>query len=125
MKISEHIKFSMTMFLLPWIPAFLFYKHSYITSALLIIIAFVFVSFICFLNKKTALEIKEIFAKTGRFTGKYLAIAILFAGYIAAVIPTGLLMKAVKRDRLRLKKQELSSYWINYDNKSNDYEYQF
>ena len=63
--------------------------------------------------------------KIGNFLGKYIAIIVLAFGYIIAVIPTGLLMKLVRRDRLRLKKANVESYWKDYDNTNTDYEFQF
>ncbi len=125
MKISEHIKFSITMAIVPWIPAFILYRHSQIKIALILLCTFIFVSLVCFINKSFALNLKRILTKTGNIIGRYLAIIVLFIGYFIAVLPTGILMKAVKRDRLKLKKQNVNSYWINYENNSTDYEYQF
>jgi len=125
MKISEHIKFSLTMAILPWIPAVLLYKHSYVKAALIILCVFLFTSLICFISRKFALGLKNILMKIGSFLGRYIAIFVLFIGYIIAVLPTGMLMKIVKRDRLRLKKPGIVSYWIDYNNKDSDYEYQF
>ena len=34
-------------------------------------------------------------------------------------------MKIVKRDRLRLKNPNLETYWVDYENKNTDYEFQF
>ena len=64
-------------------------------------------------------------AKIGHFLGKYLAIIALFFVYICAVLPTGILMKIVKRDRLLLKQPNTQTYWKKYENTNSDYEYQF
>ena len=66
-----------------------------------------------------------IIAIIGSFLGKYIAIVTLAIVYIVAVLPTGLLMKIVKRDRLRLKKPNVETYWLDNENKNTDYEYQF
>ncbi len=125
MKISELTKFAITLGLLPWIPAFVLYRHSYIKAAIIIIAIMLILSFISFISKKFARAFKDLLSKIGSFLGKYVAIIILFVGYIFVVIPTGILMKLVKRDRLLLKKPNINSYWKEYDNKSTDYEYQF
>ena len=125
MKINELTKFAITLGLLPWIPAFLLYKHSHIKAAMILLAIFLILSMLSFLSKKFAKNFKNVLEKIGAFLGKYIAIIVLFLGYIFVVIPTGLLMKIVKRDRLRLKKPNVSSYWLNYENKNTDYEYQF
>lgn len=121
----EDRKFALTLFLLPWIPAFVLYKHSMLSIAAGVIVGFLLISLICFLSKNIALKFKAILSKIGNFLGKYIAITVLAVCYIVAVIPTGLLMKIVKRDRLRLKKPEVNSYWLNCETKNTDYEYQF
>lgn len=125
MKINEPTKFAMTLGLLPWIPAFLLYKHSYDVLAVQILAVFLFLSIVCFLSKSFAKKFKDILTAIGNFLGKYIAIIVLAIGYIVAVFPTGLLMKIVKRDRLRLKKPNINTYWVDYDKKNTDYEYQF
>ena len=63
--------------------------------------------------------------KIGGWLGKQIARVILFIIYILSVIPTGMLMKIVKRDRLKLKKPDVSSYWVDNKEEEKDYEYQF
>lgn len=125
MKINELTKFAITLALLPWIPAFILYKHSYSDYALVILAIFLCLSFLCFISKNFAQFFKSNLEKIGTFLGKYLAIIVLAIGYIVAVVPTGLLMKLVKRDRLKLKKHNTGSYWKDHDNTNSDYEYQF
>ncbi len=125
MKINELTKFAITLGLLPWIPAFILYKHSMIKAAAIVLAVFIILSLICFMSKSFARVLKDILTKIGSFIGKYLAIIVLFFGYIFAILPTGLLMKIVNRDRLRLKKQKLETYWKNNESEKTDYEYQF
>ena len=125
MKINELTKFAITLGLLPWIPAFILYKHSLQDCAITVIAIFLSLSFLCFISKKFAHSLKLNLEKFGGFLGKYLAIIVLAIGYVIAVIPTRFLMKLVKRDRLRLKKQQLNSYWKDQENTNSDYEYQF
>ncbi len=125
MKIDELSKFACTLSIIPIIPAVLLYKHSMPEVAKVVILAFEFLALLCFLSKPFAKILKDSLEKIGNFLGKYIAISILAIGYVVAVIPTGLLMKVVKRDRLRLKKPDVSSYWINSNEEKSDYEYQF
>lgn len=125
MKVNELTKFAITLGLLPWIPAFLLHKHAHQDWAIIVLSTFLTLSILCFASRKIAHFIKSNLEKLGAFLGKYLAIFVLAIGYIIAVIPTGLLMKLVKRDRLRLKKPILNTYWEDYDNTNSDYEYQF
>ena len=125
MKINELTKFAITLGLLPWIPAFLLIKHGHKDIAIYVLAIFLTLSLICFASKKFTHWLKSTLTKTGNFLGKYIAIIVLAIGYILAVFPTGLLMKIVKRDRLRLKKPNLKTYWVDYENKNTDYEFQF
>ena len=125
MKINELTKFAITLGLLPWVPAFLLNKHGYQDAAIYVLVIFLTLSFICFASKKFAHLFKSILTKIGNFLGQYIAIIVLAIGYILAVLPTGLLMKIVKRDRLRLKNPNLETYWVDYENKNTDYEFQF
>ena len=125
MKTNELTKFAITLGILPWIPAFLLYKHSLLECAIVILAIFLSLSFICFVSKSFAHSFKSALEKIGAFLGKYIAIIVLAIGYFVAVVPTGLLMKLVKRDRLKLKKSETNTYWKNQEKSTTDYEYQF
>ncbi len=125
MKIKEEKKFALTLFLLPWIPAFVLYKRGVDIWAVRILILFILLSLISFISSAFALKFKRILDTIGHFIGKYPAIIVLAIGYIVAVMPTGLIMKLVKRDRLRLKKPQIQTYWKKYENNNTDYEYQF
>lgn len=125
MKINELTKFAITLALLPWIPAFILYKHSLENYAVAVLAVFLVLAFICLVFKNFAQSFKTFLIKIGNFLGKYISIFILALVYIIAVVPTGLLMKIVKRDRLRLKKQNIASYWKKFEANNSDYEYQF
>ena len=125
MKIKDSVKFAVTLGILPWIPAFILYKHSMIKAGVWTVCIFLLLSSACFLSEKFALKFKGLLTKIGEFLGRYLSIIVLTIGYIAAVLPTGLIMKLVKRDRLRLKKPQIQTYWKQYENSNSDYEYQF
>ena len=125
MKINELTKFAITLGILPCIPAFLLNKHGHQDIAIYVLAIFLTLSLTCFISKKFANGFKSTLTKIGNFLGKYIAIIVLAIGYLVAVAPTGLLMKIVKRDRLRLKKPNLETYWVDYENKNTDYEFQF
>ena len=125
MKINELTKFALTLGLIPWIPAFILYKHGLHSIALGLLCVFIFMSLLCFIFKGFASVFKKALDKTGAFLGRYLAIVVLVIGYIIAVVPTGLLMKLVKRDRLVLKKPKVQTYWKKFENNNSNYEYQF
>lgn len=125
MKINELTKFALMLGLLPVIPAYLLYLKGFSGIACILLSVFWVLSLCCFLSKKTAAALKTATDKIGQMLGKYIAIAVLAVVYVVSVIPTGLLMKLVKRDRLRLKKREVDSYWVDCDNDKSDYEFQF
>lgn len=125
MKINELTKFAITLGILPWIPAFILYKHSMIKAAVIVLVIFISLSLLCFISKGFARILKDTLTKIGGFLGKYLAIIVLFFGYLLAILPTGLLMKIVGRDRLLLKKPKTETYWKNNEAEKTDYEYQF
>ena len=64
-------------------------------------------------------------AELGAFIGNIAAKIILFFVWILSVLPLGMLMKLTGRDRLRLKKPESKSYWIDNKTENTDWEYQF
>ena len=125
MKIKENIKVAIMCTIMPVAIGFLLYRHSHIKSAIIVLICFLSVAFLSLILPKFGNKVHEYGKKAGSFIGKYIAIVILFAGYILAVIPTGLLMKLVKRDRLRLKKPDIGSYWVDNKDDKKDYELQF
>lgn len=125
MKINELTKFALTLGLLPFIPAFILYKHSLYDYVIIVLAVFLGLACLCLISKKFAAWLKSLFKKIGNFLGKYISVFVLAIVYIIAVLPTGVLMKIVKRDRLKLKKPDCTSYWIKYDENKSDYEYQF
>lgn len=50
---------------------------------------------------------------------------VLFLEYILIVVPISLLMKLFLRDRLRIQKPSVSSYWKTNNSTEVDYERQF
>ena len=125
MKIKENVKVAIMCTIMPVAIGFLLYRHSHIKSAIAVLVCFLMIAFLSLIIPKFGNKVQEYGKKVGSFIGKYIAIVILFFGYILAVIPTGLLMKLVKRDRLRLKKSDIETYWVDNKDKNSDYELQF
>ena len=125
MKIDEYKKLAITLTLLPLIPTVILYRHSLLKVAVIVLAVFWLLAILCFVSKSFSVKLKKLLDKIGSFSGKYIAIVVLAIGYLVAVLPTGVLMKIVKRDRLRLKKPNVETYWLDNENKNTDYEYQF
>ncbi len=125
MKFEENTKLALTFAIIPWAIAYILYKNSLITAEITVIMLFLVLSFLCFSFKKFAEGLKYILDRIGEFLGKYIAIMVLFVIYIFAISPTGILMKIVKRDRLRLKKPNINTYWTDCGEQQKNYEYQF
>lgn len=125
MKIKDNIKLSIMCIIIPFALGWAIFRGSYPDLYVKLYYIFIIAALYSLIYPKGGKIIYKTAGKTGEFIGKYLAIAVLTIVYVIAVIPTGVLMKIVKRDRLRLKKPNLSSYWINYEKSNTDYEYQF
>ncbi len=125
MKFEENTQLALILAILPWAIAYILYKYSLITAEITVIMLFLVLSFLCFSFKKFAVGLKYILDRIGAFLGKYIAVIVLTVIYILAVLPTGILMKTVKRDRLRLKKRNIDTYWTDCGEQQKNYEYQF
>lgn len=122
---KEQLKLILMCFCLPLIPCFLFYKHNFIKLSIIILLSFWVISFLSAINLKFASVFYQNSKKLFEKIGEIIAIIALFFIYIITVIPTSILMNLCKRDRLRLKKQNLSTYWIDIKKEEENYEHQF
>ena len=113
------------LFVLPVLPSIILWQKVDINYLMFLffifwgclLVSFVskrFASFIFLNAKKLAKKIGEIFS----------VIALIFV-YIVAIIPTGLLIKFVGRDRLLIKKANVVSYWKKFEHSNENYESQF
>ncbi len=121
MNIGKHYKISAVFFILPFIIS-RFVPENFCEGIMLIFFGIALLSYIIPLTGEV---IYDLTAKAGSFIGNYIAKIILFFVWIITVLPTGILMKIMQRDRLRLKKSEIKSYWIDNITQNTDYEYQF
>ena len=70
-------------------------------------------------------QIKNCIIKIQKSVLNKIVAVVLFTEYILIIIPTAILMKLCKRDRLHLKKYDTNSYWKTYKNDDVNYERQF
>ncbi|MCL2888158.1 MAG: hypothetical protein FWF35_02475 [Elusimicrobia bacterium] len=59
------------------------------------------------------------------FITRILVTVMLALAYFIAVLPAGLLMRVLGRDRLLLRKPKTDTYWKNAETEKNDHELQF
>lgn len=126
---KELLKFRITLFLLPVIPAvILYYKHHYN-------IAYGFVS-VCWgllfilsvlglFGVKADKPVYELIKKCLKYLGIVLSVIALLITWVCAVFPTGIIALVAKRDRLSLKKQDTQSYWKDVKDVQPSYENQY
>ena len=125
LELSKNIKIALCCTIMPIALSFLLQRHGFYNAADIQMFSLFTVAIFSLAFKKVGDFLYNTLSKIGKFLGKYLAIIALFFVYIFAVMPTGLLMKIVKRDRLSLKKPNTNTYWKKYENTNTDYEYQF
>ena len=127
--LKELKRFKITLLVLPIIPcAILWYKH-YVTLAFTIIavcwlILFLMLSVNLFginIDKSVYKFVKKILA----FSGSILSGLALIFVWFCTIMPTGIIAKFVKRDRLLLSKNNKNSYWKNVVAKEPTYENQY
>ncbi|MCR5260679.1 MAG: hypothetical protein K6C94_02455 [Candidatus Gastranaerophilales bacterium] len=122
-------QFKLILLLFPILPAIILcVKHHYVAAGIVIGV------FWCILL--ITLIVSLVFKKFDRvmyklcrlflnFLGTIIAgIALIFT-WVLTIFPTGLLARALKRDRLSLKKQDTASYWKPAKKSEPTYENQY
>jgi len=125
MKLSELTKFSISLTLVPLVPAWLLYKYVCPYGAGIFLGLCWILALVTFLNKKIASDLKNLFEKIGAFLGRHIANIILFIIFIIAVIPTKILMVIVRRDRLKRRSFNDETYWLECGEDKHDYELEY
>ncbi len=123
-KLKNYQKAGTSLAILPIIPTILFYRHGFEQAGKYIIVGFLFAALICFANQNAGEKIYKFGKAAGKKIGHYLSLIALSIVYYLALLPTAILMKLIKRDRLKLNKQNTSSYWKDLK-LENNYEDQF
>ena len=87
------------------------------------------ISFIFFvlglINSKLLTPLNKLWFKFGILLGSIIAPIVLGIIFFLVVTPTGLIMRFLRKDILKLKKNSNNSYWINKDNTNSSMRNQF
>ena len=77
------------------------------------------------INSRVLTPLNRLWFKFGMFLGKFISPIIMGIVFFIVVTPTGLIMRAFKKDLLNLKKKDTKSYWIKRDKFNSDMRNQF
>ena len=77
------------------------------------------------LNSKLLAPLNLLWFRLGLLLGRIASPVIMSFVFFLVVTPTGLIMRALKKDLLNLKKKNTKSYWINRNNSKSDMKNQF
>ena len=77
------------------------------------------------LNSRILTPLNILWFKFGIFLGRFVSPIIMGLVFFLVVTPTGLIMRMFKKDLLKLKKNELNTYWINRSESKSDMKNQF
>ena len=89
-----------------------------------LIISFVFFV-LGLINSKLLAPLNKLWFKFGILLGNIIAPIIMGIVFFLVVTPTGLIMRLFRKDTLKLKKNNNTSYWINKDNSNSSMRNQF
>ena len=78
-----------------------------------------------FINSKLLSPFNKIWFKFGLLLGSVIAPVVMGIVFFFVVTPTGLIMRALGKDLLKLKKNKESTYWLDKDNSNNSLKNQF
>ncbi len=77
------------------------------------------------LNSKLLTPFNKLWFKFGTLLGNIIAPIIMGIIFFLVVTPTGLIMKILKKDLLKLKNNNSDTYWLEKDNSNNSLRNQF
>ena len=77
------------------------------------------------LNAKILTPFNKIWMKFGEILGSVISPLVMGVIFFGIVTPTGLLLKLIGKDVLKLKKDKKDTYWIEKDNSNNSMKNQF
>ena len=89
-----------------------------------IIISFIFL-ILGLINSKFLSPLNKAWFKFGLILGSIIAPVVMGIVYFLVVTPTGLIMKALGKDILGLKRNKNNTYWLEKDNSNNNLKNQF
>ena len=76
-------------------------------------------------NSRFLTPLNILWFKFGIFLGKFVSPIIMGLVFFLVVTPTGIIMRLLKKDLLKLKKNNLKTYWINRSESKSDMKNQF
>ena len=77
------------------------------------------------LNSRFLTPLNILWFKFGIFLGKFVSPVVMGLVFFLVVTPTGIIMRLLKKDLLKLKKNNLKTYWINRPDSKSDMKNQF
>lgn len=125
MHLDELQIFSLKIALIGIVPFFLIFRFCSIKYALCIFFIILIIAMISFFNREIAKTIKSKSSSIAHSCGNFISYTILTIIFTFVVIPTKLLMKITKRDRLKIREQDRETYWSEYNKNNQDYELQY
>ena len=69
--------------------------------------------------------LNKLWFKLGLFLGKIVSPIVMGAIFFLVVTPTGIIMRLIGRDLLKLKKNNLNTYWLEKKNENSSMKNQF
>ena len=78
-----------------------------------------------FIDSKLLSPLNKIWFKFGLLLGSVIAPVVMGIVFFFVVTPTGLIMRALGKDLLKLKKNKENTYWLDKDNSNNSLKNQF
>lgn len=122
-------QFKLMLLMLPIVPDIIFYFKGHINIAVIFTSVLWGLLFVLLVTNMVGYNIDRPVYKAVKFilkiAGIILSAIALIITWIFTVFPMGILAKIVKRDRLRLKKPNGTSYWVDYVEKEPTYENQY
>ena len=77
------------------------------------------------INSKFLYPLNKVWFKFGLILGSLIAPIVMGIVFFLVVTPTGLIMKALGKDLLGLKRNKNNTYWLEKDNSNNNLKNQF
>lgn len=122
-------KFKLTLLLFPIIPCIIFYfKNKLVIGLSVVAVCWFFLALMIIFSlvkKNSDKYIYFLIHAILKFLGTILAGIALIITWFCTILPTGIIAKMVKRDRLMLNKTKTESYWKDVPTKEATYENQY
>ena len=77
------------------------------------------------INSRALTPLNILWFKFGILLGKIISPIVMGLVFFLVVTPTGIIMRLLKKDLLKLKKNKLNTYWINRSESKSDMKNQF